>query len=117
MPALGTAVGGVAILVVGGAVSDRLLDALMGFTAGVMLAATAFSLLVPALDTGPLWQVLAAFVAGGLALMVLDALVPHARERFFERGHAPPAGRSTERATLAFLAGFVLMMGLDAGLG
>ena len=62
VPALGTAVGGVAILVVGGAVSDRLLDGLMGFTAGVMLAATAFSLLVPALDTGPLWQVLAAFV-------------------------------------------------------
>ena len=104
VPAVGTAVGGVAILVVGGAVSDRLLDGLMGFTAGVMLAATAFSLLVPALDSGPLWQVLAAFVAGGLALMALDALVPHAHERFFERGHAPPAGRASQRAALLLAA-------------
>jgi len=35
-------------------VSDRLLDIMLGFSAGVMLAATSFSLIVPAIDmSGP----------------------------------------------------------------
>ncbi|MFN3763377.1 MAG: hypothetical protein ACK4WK_09290 [Anaerolineae bacterium] len=33
-------------------VQERMLDALLGFAAGVMLAATAFSLIVPAIDLG-----------------------------------------------------------------
>ena len=36
-------------------VSDRLLDVMLGFAAGVMLAATSFSLLVPSIDLGGLW--------------------------------------------------------------
>ena len=43
----GTAVGGLALLVLPRA-NQTLLDVLLGFTAGVMLAAAAFSLLVPA---------------------------------------------------------------------
>ncbi len=50
---LATAVGAIGLLVVR-APSDRLLDTLLGFTAGVMLAATSFSLLIPALDLGTL---------------------------------------------------------------
>ncbi len=35
-------------------ISDRLLDIMLGFSAGVMLAATSFSLIVPAIDlSGP----------------------------------------------------------------
>lgn len=40
------------------------LDTLLGFTAGVMLAATAFSLLVPALDRRALGEVLLGFALG-----------------------------------------------------
>lgn len=36
-------------------ISDRLLDVMLGFAAGVMLAATSFSLIVPAIDLGGLW--------------------------------------------------------------
>ncbi len=68
--------------------SEYLLDALLGFTAGIMLAATAFSLLVPALGEGTLGEVLAGVLTGGLALLVLDMLVPHVHLRFFERGQA-----------------------------
>ena len=67
--------------------SDALLDVLLGFTAGVMLAATAFSLLVPALELGTVVEVLAAFTLGGLLMLGLDALVPHVHVRFAERGH------------------------------
>ena len=36
-------------------VSDRLLDIMLGFSAGVMLAATSFSLIVPAIDISGPW--------------------------------------------------------------
>ena len=87
---LATGVGGLALLLVPRP-SDVLLDVLLGFTAGIMLAATAFSLLVPALDEGTLAEVLAGLLAGGIALLALDMLVPHIHLRFFERGHADAA--------------------------
>jgi zinc transporter, ZIP family len=64
---LATGLGGLALLVIRRP-SERLLDALLAFTAGVMLAATAFSLLVPALDRGEIWEVLAGFGAGCVVL-------------------------------------------------
>ena len=35
--------------------SDKVMDTMLGFAAGVMLAATAFSLIVPAIDEGGIW--------------------------------------------------------------
>ena len=58
-------------------VSDRLLDVLLGFSAGVMLAATSFSLIVPALDlSGPL-LVVVGISLGALTLHLIDRFVPH----------------------------------------
>lgn len=82
--------------------SDRLLDALLAFTAGVMLAATAFSLLVPALERGSLAEVLAGFACGTLVFAVLDLAVPHVHARFSERGR--PAKAAQERAILLLSA-------------
>ncbi|MGH3006930.1 MAG: ZIP family metal transporter [Gaiellaceae bacterium] len=82
--------------------SDRLLDGLLGFTAGVMLAASAFSLLVPALDEGALWEVLAGFLVGAVAFAGLDHVVPHVHARFSERDH--PGRASPERALLLLSA-------------
>jgi ZIP family zinc transporter len=85
--------------------SHRTLDALLGFTAGVMLAATAFSLLVPALDRGGVWEVVGGLAAGALFIGALDALVPHAHARFAERDELPAEQRSArERATLLLAA-------------
>ncbi len=64
-------------------VDRRMLDAALGFAAGVMLAASFFSLLLPALDLaegGPLPRWVPAtvgFVAGGVFLWALDHLLPH----------------------------------------
>jgi ZIP family zinc transporter len=58
-------------------ISDKLLDTLLGFSAGVMLAATCFSLIVPALDiSGPL-IVVAGIALGALTLHLIDRFVPH----------------------------------------
>ncbi len=67
--------------------SDLVLDTLLGFTSGVMLAASSFSLLVPALKLGSIAEVTGGIAAGGLAFAGLDALIPHAHARFSEHGH------------------------------
>lgn len=85
--------------------SNRTLDMLLGFTAGVMLAATAFSLLVPALDRGGVWEVVAGLAAGAALLGALDAIVPHAHARFAEGQGLPAEQRSArERGTLLLSA-------------
>lgn len=48
-------------------ISQRVLDALLGFAAGVMLAATTFSLLMPAIDLGGFALAAAAFIVGAVA--------------------------------------------------
>ncbi len=101
---LATSIGGLGILLLPGA-SQRGLDVLLGFTAGIMLAATAFSLLVPALDLGALWEVVLGFALGGGTLAVADRFVPHLHLRFLERRHTDVASRKTaERAGLLLAA-------------
>jgi len=66
--------------------SQRLIDTLMGFGAGVMLAATSFSLIIPALDTAA-DQGAGSWLAGGivgggiilgaLGLLMIERVVPH----------------------------------------
>jgi len=58
-------------------ISDRLLDVMLGFSAGVMLAATAFSLIVPAIDLGGPWIVVLGILLGALVLHLVDRFVPH----------------------------------------
>lgn len=100
-PGVATGVGGLFLLVVRRP-SGRLLDTVLGFTAGVMLAATVFSLLVPALERGSLAEVVGGFLLGCAVLAVLDRVVPHVHLRFFEAGHAAPA--EGKRATLLLSA-------------
>jgi len=49
----------------------------LALTAGIMVAASFFSLLLPSIDRGPIGMVLLGFVLGGLALLGLDQLIPH----------------------------------------
>lgn len=103
-PGLATGLGGVAVLFVRRPTAFTL-DTLLGFTAGVMLAATAFSLLVPALDQGSLGEVLVGFALGSGFIALLDSHVPHAHARFRERGR--PAAEelaARDRATLLLSA-------------
>ena len=64
-------------------VSKRLLDAMLGFAAGVMIAASFWSLLAPAIELSeemglPGWLPAAiGFLAGGLFLAAVDRLLPH----------------------------------------
>jgi ZIP family zinc transporter len=63
--------------------SRRLLDGLLGFAAGVMIAASFWSLLAPAIEMSaggslPEWMpALVGFLFGGIFLRGIDAVLPH----------------------------------------
>lgn len=71
-------------------VSDRLLDAMLGFAAGVMLAATSFSLIVPAIDLGGVWVTTLSLVIGAFCLHLADRFTPHIH---FTSGPEGPSSR------------------------
>jgi len=58
-------------------VSERTFDVMLGFAAGVMLAATAFGLLIPAIELGGIWIVVLGTIMGGLFLHLTDRFTPH----------------------------------------
>jgi ZIP family zinc transporter len=70
-------------------VSDRLLDTMLGFAAGVMLAATSFSLLVPSLDLSGPWVAVLGIVLGAVVLYLIDHFVPHFHPALGKEG--PPS--------------------------
>jgi len=70
--------------------SKRYLDLMLGFAAGVMLAASVFSLLIPAIDDGGVWVTVGGMLLGALVLHLIDRLVPH---EHFIRGREGPSSR------------------------
>jgi ZIP family zinc transporter len=70
-------------------VSDKLLDTMLGFASGVMLAATSFSLLVPSIDLGGPWVAVLGLLLGAVVLHVIDRSVPHFSPAFGVEG--PPS--------------------------
>ncbi|HHY92231.1 MAG TPA: ZIP family metal transporter, partial [Firmicutes bacterium] len=71
---LATGLGALPLLFWRGAVPRRLSDLMLGFAAGVMLAATAFSLLVPALEQGGVVAGAGGVALGALFVSGLDRL-------------------------------------------
>ncbi len=58
-------------------VSDRFLDASLGFAAGVMLAVTSFGLIIPAIEFGGIWRAVAGMILGVLFLICCERFTPH----------------------------------------
>lgn len=64
-------------------IDRRVLDALLGFAGGVMIAASFWSLLAPSIEMAeslgvPKWlPAISGFLAGGLFLKLVDKLIPH----------------------------------------
>lgn len=111
MAALATALGTLPVLF-SQTMSQRTQDTLYGFGAGVMLAACAFSLILPGLDVvraeglfgGSPWAaggvVGSAILVGAMALMWLDKVLPH---EHFVKGREGAAQAQTTRLRRAWL--------------
>jgi ZIP family zinc transporter len=82
----------------------RLMDGLMGFAGGVMIAASCWSLLEPALAVGGVGPAVLGLVVGGVGLFALDKALPHLHPEFPLEA-APEGPRVTwRRPLLLFLA-------------
>jgi len=60
-----------------GNVSQKFLDVSLGFAAGVMLAASFTSLIIPGIEIGGVLPVLIGMLLGAFTLDLLDHLIPH----------------------------------------
>jgi ZIP family zinc transporter len=100
---------GAGVVFLGKDLSGRLLDGMLGFAAGVMIAASYWSLLAPAIEmsegTGvPSWlPAVVGFLAGGIFLRVIDAVLPHLHVGF-PMSEAEGIKTSWQRTTLLVLA-------------
>jgi zinc transporter, ZIP family len=119
-----TAVGALPILV-DRKVSQRFNDAMLGFAAGVMLAASFFSLILPALEIStarygagfaPAASVTLGLLLGGIAVGFLNEVVPH---EHFLKGREGPRTPEVDRVWLFVLAITIhnLPEGLAVGVG
>ena len=107
IPFLGTLFGSACVFFLKKSMSDRLQRCLSGFAAGVMVAASVWSLLIPALeqaDSLGKWSFVpaaAGFWAGILFLLLLDHWIPHLH-RNAEQAEGPKS--RLQKTTMLVLA-------------
>lgn len=83
IPFAGTTLGAAMVFFLRGEMNERLQKALLGFASGVMIAASVWSLLIPAIEMsgeqgGIAWvPATVGFLLGMGFLLLLDALTPH----------------------------------------
>ena len=106
---LGTGLGALPALLVP-RISPRLQDTLLGFAAGVMLAASFFSLIVPGLaaaqslhgnETAAALVVIAGILLGAVTLWLIHSYAPH---EHFISGHEGPVTERLQRIWLFVIA-------------
>lgn len=100
-------------------VNRRLMDAMMGAAAGIMVAASCWSLLVPALAAGGVSPAVIGLGAGALAIWLLDRGVPHLHAEFPDEARVEGPAVAWRRSMLLLTAITIhnLPEGLAVGLG
>lgn len=97
--------------------NQRVLNAMMGFAAGVMIAASYFSLLAPSIElsanlSGPVWlPAVGGFLLGGGFLWVVDKLLPH-----LHMGDEKPEGLRTSWQRSILLVFAITLHNIPEGL-
>lgn len=117
VPLLGTMLGSAFVFFMKGEMSVRLQKSLLGFASGVMVAASVWSLLIPAMDMeseSGKWAVMPAavgFLLGMGFLLLIDCLTPH-----LHIGTDKPEGLRSHLSRTAMLALAVTIHNLPEGM-
>lgn len=117
LPFLGTVLGSGSVFFMKGQMSRRIQRALMGFAAGVMVAASIWSLIIPAMDQSEHLGKLAflpAFIGvwgGVLFLLALDRLIPH-----LHLNSKKPEGKASSLGKSAMMVLAVALHNLPEGM-
>jgi len=77
-------------------VTHRVYDAALGLAAGLMVAASVFGLILPGIEEGSLAAVMVGVLAGGLALLGGNYVIPHLHAEY--RKWLPDGGASSDDA-------------------
>lgn len=107
LPLVGTALGAACVFLMKKSIPEAMRKTLVGFAAGVMVAASVWSLLIPSIEmTGKegfmgILPALSGFMAGIFFLLLLDSLIPH-QHIDSSRSEGPKSGFS--RTTKLLLA-------------
>ena len=117
IPLLGTMLGSAFVFFMKGDLPERVQKSLLGFASGVMVAASVWSLLIPAMEMEEgkgAWSVMSAaigFLLGILFLLALDELTPH-----LHLGSDRPEGPRSRLSRTAMLALAVTIHNLPEGM-
>ena len=82
-------------------IPENIHDALLGFSAGVMLTAASFSLLLPALEEGGLWQTLLGIAISCIFVFWIEKTIPHLHPHF---GRKAPQNLGLDKGLLMAVA-------------
>ncbi|MCR4432071.1 MAG: ZIP family metal transporter [Tepidanaerobacteraceae bacterium] len=113
---MATGLGALPLLFIRKRFSGGIIDASLGFAAGVMLAATAFSLVLASIEEGGLIPMIVGMAAGVLFVDRMDKMIPHDH---FVKGHEGP-GMSRLRKIWLFVFAIIIHNfpeGLAVGVG
>ena len=117
IPLLGTMLGSAFVFFMKDEMPDRVQKTLLGFASGVMVAASVWSLLIPAMEMEEAkgaWSVLPAsvgFLLGIGFLLLIDELTPH-----LHLGNSQPEGPRSRLSRTAMLALAVTIHNLPEGM-
>ena len=117
IPLLGTMLGSAFVFLMKGAMPDRVQKSLLGFASGVLVAASVWSLLIPAMEMEAgrgAWSVLpaaAGFLAGIAFLLLIDDVTPH-----LHLGSEHPEGPRSKLSRTSMLALAVTIHNLPEGM-
>jgi len=97
-------------------ISQKLLDTLLGFAAGIMLTASFTSLILPGIEIGGILPILFGILLGSLTMSIGDRIIPHMH---FIKGKE---GIKTEKINAVWLFIFAITLhnmpeGLSVGVG
>ncbi|MGN1145704.1 MAG: ZIP family metal transporter [Acetatifactor sp.] len=116
IPLLGTGAGAACVFFLKNQISPNLQRAFTGFAAGVMVAASVWSLLIPAMDmSGDMGKLafvpaLVGFLLGIAFLLLMDSLIPH-----LHVGSSEPEGKKSSLGRSAMLMLAVTIHNLPEG--
>ena len=99
IPFAGTALGSAFVFFMRGDLPVQLTKILLGFASGVMVAASVWSLLIPAMEMdGGIWPVTAGLLAGFAFLLLIDYITPHLHASGEEEGPHSKLSKTTKLA-------------------
>ena len=106
IPFLGTALGSAFVFFMKNEIPELFQKTLLGFASGVMVAASVWSLIIPAIDMGDIVAVTIGLMGGFACLLLIDYITPHIHPKGGPEGPASKLSRTTMLALAVTIHNF-----------